>query len=558
MELLRTYQKKLSDNLGVLQKHLAAKESDDFHNIFIFCVSCACNFWIGIIWGATYLASGTNVAFLPPLIYSIVDVMSFAILYFFQKYRLFFSIQLWSVLVLPVILSIILGGLKDSGAVVMWSILAPAGAVICGSKKDITLYSVAFVCLFLLEGIRSTIGIMDATQYFRIDALPPVLTTPMLTFNILGPAVITIYLIIYKQRQALYYSNKLLTQNAVLSSALEDLKKAQSELVHSTKMASLGELIAGISHEINTPAGAILNALEEVKRYYLPLLDTTTRLLDKLDQAEQQSYMIACKQVVNFCQNNVQEFATSEVRSIARDMEEKVSILGGDNTRVICKNLATVGFNKDNIDSVIELLKSNYSEDIQNTLFDLGMSQLHIHNISIAISRIIRLVKALKIHSHTDNQSLIMTDLHEDINSTLIILQSKIKGHSIMVKQELQADLPKLHCYADQLNQVWTNLINNAIDSIQNKGTICIRARSDTKNIYVEVEDDGPGIAEHVKATLFTPYVTTKPKGVGTGLGLSISREIVLKHAGDISFTSQPGKTIFSVIIPINNKFVSE
>lgn len=342
-------------------------------------------------------------------------------------------------------------------------------------------------------------------------------------------------------------SSELVERNEKLTQTLDDLKKVQSQLVHSAKMAGLGELVAGVSHEINTPAGAIVNAIAEVKHGYTHLLSALTRVVQNLDASGHQRYDQACQVVINFNK----ELSTSEVRSIAKDLEAELQSLDYPDARSVSKNLAIVGFTKDNFGCLRDLLKTPDHTIIQQSLFDLGMSQTHVRNIQIAIGRIIHLVKALKLYSHSENNAFALSNLRDDINNTLIILHNKLKL-GVEVVREFD-EIPQVNCFADQLNQVWTNLINNAIDAMNGKGQIIIRLKNvSAHKIAVEVQDNGPGIPENIKHNLFTPYFTTKPKGIGTGLGLSISKEIVEKHKGLIDFDSKPGCTIFRVLLPID------
>jgi predicted CoA-binding protein len=142
-------------------------------------------------------------------------------------------------------------------------------------------------------------------------------------------------------------------------------------------------------------------------------------------------------------------------------------------------------------------------------------------------------------------------DIQEGLNNTVIMLRSKLK-EGVTVRREFDPNLPKIEAYGSELNQVWTNLIDNAIDAMDGKGEIILRTRYDDPWVTVEVEDTGPGIPEEIQSKLFSPFFTTKPVGKGTGLGLNISYKIVEKHGGDIKVYSHPGKTRFSVRLPKN------
>jgi signal transduction histidine kinase len=143
-------------------------------------------------------------------------------------------------------------------------------------------------------------------------------------------------------------------------------------------------------------------------------------------------------------------------------------------------------------------------------------------------------------------------DVHEGLDNTLVILQNKFKA-GISVRRDYAPELPTIHAYGSELNQVWTNILDNAADALDGRGEIVIRTRQDGEWVVVEIEDNGSGIPPEIQPRLFDPFFTTKRPGKGTGLGLDISYNIVVhKHRGDIKVTSQPGKTSFEIWLPIN------
>jgi len=167
-------------------------------------------------------------------------------------------------------------------------------------------------------------------------------------------------------------------------------------------------------------------------------------------------------------------------------------------------------------------------------------------------SRIAEIVKALKSYTYLDQAPTLSVDIHEGLDNTLVIMRSKLKP-GVTVHREYAKDLPTIQAYGSELNQVWTNLIDNAIDAMNGQGEITLRTSFDDQWISVEVEDQGQGIPEHILPHIFDPFYTTKPVGQGTGLGLNISYNIIVhKHKGQIEVSSQPGKTIFIVRLPRN------
>ena len=165
-------------------------------------------------------------------------------------------------------------------------------------------------------------------------------------------------------------------------------------------------------------------------------------------------------------------------------------------------------------------------------------------------TRISELVKAVKAYSYMDQPAMQEVDIHEGIESTLTILGHKLKGLNVV--RVFARDLPKIMAYGGELNQVWTNLIDNAVGALKGAGQITIRTRVDGDHVVVEIADDGGGIPPEIRNRIFEPFFTTKGVGTGTGLGLVITQRIVEeRHGGEIEFESRPGDTRFKVRLPI-------
>lgn len=276
--------------------------------------------------------------------------------------------------------------------------------------------------------------------------------------------------------------------------ALKQLQEAQLQLIQTEKMSSLGQLVAGIAHEINNPINFIHGNLE----YALEYIDVLFLILELYQK---------------------QGILTPEIEQIATEYD-------------------------------LEYIKT----DLPNLLQSMRVGTQRINSIIIS----------LRIFSRLDEAAIKEVDIHTGIDSTLMILQSRLKATS--QRQEIQViteygDLPEIECYAGQLNQVFMNLLANAIDALeeiaepQKDLKIWIKtARSGDDRIAIKIKDNGPGIAEETKARLFDPFFTTKPVGKGTGLGLSISYRIITdKHQGQLRCISQKGQgTTFIIFLPIH------
>ncbi len=170
-----------------------------------------------------------------------------------------------------------------------------------------------------------------------------------------------------------------------------------------------------------------------------------------------------------------------------------------------------------------------------------------VAEIGLGTGRIVELVKALKTYTYMDQAPVQSVDVREGLDNTLIILHNKLK-RGVTVIREYAEDLPVIQAYAGELNQVWTNIIDNAIDAMDGDGTLIVRARHEGRWVVVEIEDNGPGIPEENQSKIFDPFFTTKAPGEGTGLGLNISRNLIVqKHQGQMTVKSKPGSTCFAV-----------
>jgi len=175
-----------------------------------------------------------------------------------------------------------------------------------------------------------------------------------------------------------------------------------------------------------------------------------------------------------------------------------------------------------------------------------------LEEIGHGTTRITGIIKALKSYSYLDQAPVQSIDIHEGLDDTLVMLRSKLKT-GIQVRREYAEDLPRIEAYGSELNQVWTNIIDNAAGAMGGQGEIILRTYEEDTWVIVEIWDSGPGIPPEIQAEIFDPFFTTKPPGEGTGLGLNISYNIIVqKHRGQIAVDSKPGETRFVVKLPLS------
>jgi len=339
--------------------------------------------------------------------------------------------------------------------------------------------------------------------------------------------------------------------NSEIERALRELGAAQGQLIHSEKMAGLGMLVAGIAHEVNSPAAAVqglVDALQETVRrlskcahdlYQLGLPPQSVAAYFKLVDGLVPEMMSAPLSTSIEARQQVRRLKT--VLANASGVNEAASLL------------AEVGAIGERIAPDLRALAGDKSlVPLVGYLRELAFLARTAGTIRTAIGAIRRIVGALKRYSRLDEAPLERVDVHAGIEDTLIILSHQLKygEDGVTVRRSFGA-LPPISAYVGELNQVWTNLIHNAIQAMDGRGEILIETKVDKSAVEVAIQDSGPGIEPEVAARIFEPFFTTKAKGEGTGLGLSISARIVEKHGGTIRVDSQPGRTRFEVRLPI-------
>jgi two-component system, NtrC family, sensor kinase len=336
------------------------------------------------------------------------------------------------------------------------------------------------------------------------------------------------------------------TARAQAAQALHDLHQAEAHLVHSEKMAALGQLIAGVAHEINTPIGAIKSSGRNISEALDSALLELPGLLDELDT----EHRLHFSNLLRRASQPKPVLSTREERAIVREVTEKLEALGLGQARHRAGLLVQLQSYTD-VDAMLPLLRHRAVDRILDTAHGIATITTNADNINTAVDRVAKIIFALKSFSRFGGvQVWTESDLREGLETVLTIYQNQIK-HGIELVRNFE-DLPPVRCLPDEINQVWTNLVHNALQAMDHSGNLTLGLRRDGDNALVSVTDTGCGMTPEVRARIFDAFFTTKPAGEGTGLGLDIVRKIIEKHGGKIDVTSEVGRgSTFTVSLPI-------
>ena len=341
-------------------------------------------------------------------------------------------------------------------------------------------------------------------------------------------------------------------KNQVLEETLNQLNEMHNQLIIQEKMASLGKLSAGMAHELNNPAASAQRGAAQLQATFSKWQGVQLRMAELKLEKRQVDRVLELDEIAKERGRkpaDLNAITRSDREAVVESWLQERDI---DTAGEVVPALVSLGYDEGDLEALAMVFTGPQFAVVVDWLsFKYAIYSL-VSEIGLGTGRIVELVKALKTYTYMDQAPVQSVDVREGLDNTLIILHNKLKT-GVTVVREYADDLPVIEAYASELNQVWTNIIDNAIDAMDGEGTLVVRARQEDQWVVVEIEDDGPGIPEEYQSKIFDPFFTTKGTGEGTGLGLNISRNLVVqKHRGQISLKSEPGSTSFSVRLPMD------
>lgn len=478
-----------------------------------------------LIWGGISLSLGKTMSSLIPFGYVFLTAINLLILYKYDWFVFVRSLQTAASILLPFIFQWCLGGFFASGGVMIWSLVSASASLSYSSRNEGVFWIIIYVILISISGVYDHQFMMwFPAEIHKNDSIALLSTN----FGLVSLIIFVLFIFFLRENQKAYNT----------------IEANQQELIKSSKMAVIGQLSANIAHEINTPLGSIKSLAQEslgsgitIARYLFEL----QKLLDP-HQWNELIQFILCHELER------SYISTKEKRALRQSLEHELTQLGYTHAHTLAQQLCQI-----NIYAMPNRLKSippQHFPEVSQLLHLIFMAEKNNNNITIASEKVSTIVRSLKMYIHTNDVAHPATiKLRESIETVLMIYQSQLK-QGVSVQLQIDENIEVLG-FADQISQVWTNLIVNACQAMNYQGELIIAAQKTDQGVIVSVEDTGSGIPIEIQPKIFEPLFTTKPIGEGSGLGLDIIKNIVTQHHGKIYFQSELGKgTIFFVELP--------
>lgn len=342
---------------------------------------------------------------------------------------------------------------------------------------------------------------------------------------------------------------------AVLHWVMSRLTQNEALLHQQEKMAALGTMSAGLAHELNNPAAAAQRSASELNKTLLKLQILTHQIEARAFEQGHVDWLDGFMKEASRRFSSPVRLGTLEKIEMVDQLQAWLEANNVESAWEFAPSMVNFCWNVDEL----EKLKESPCFDLAVQWLGIGCMTIGLlSEVQQATGRLTQIVQAMKSYTYLDQAPLLEVDVHEGLENTLVIMQHKLK-QGVTVKREYSPDLPRIEAYASELNQVWTNIIDNAVDAMNGRGEIVLRTYREEGNVVVEIIDSGPGIPPEIQSRIYDPFFTTKPPGKGTGLGLHISHDIIAnRHHGLLSVESKPGRTKFKAVLPIQMRGAGE
>lgn len=479
----------------------------------------------GVLWGVICLTIDKPFQSIIPFGYIILTSINVFLFLRFRRFFLAHSFQTFISLLLPFFLQWSLGGFYESGGVGIWALLALASSLSYTNKNNSLLWLLAFLVLSIFSGIFDA----EFSSFFRIGKMQE---SQAVVFVIMNTTIVSLLIFVL----IIFYVD----QN---NSSYHKVIAAQAFLEESAKLSVLGQLSAGIAHEINTPLGAIRALAQENSAVYKGFMERMRALCKNLTDDEFEAFI----SLYNESENSFNPHSPKEAREIRKNLEASLDQIGIEKSHLIARKLQEIQINSLN-DPLVILSKSAEFKKIIELLNELKSLKINNAVINLSVDKASRTVKALKLFMHSEeNKTNESFSLQESMETILTIYSNELKN-GIEVEFNAVNFNQLIRGHQDSINQVWANLIVNACQAMNFKGKLVINCEQIEGNFsLISIEDNGPGIPELIQPRIFSPFFSTKEKGIGSGVGLSIVQQIIKREGGEIWFESseQKGTTFF-------------
>jgi signal transduction histidine kinase len=337
----------------------------------------------------------------------------------------------------------------------------------------------------------------------------------------------------------------------ILRTVTSRLRSTESALIQNEKMAALGTLAAGLAHELNNPAAAITRSAAQLHDALAEREKLAAQLHSLATDQNQQESLGALQEAMAERETTAPVHDPLALSEQEDELHEWLEDHGVGEDWELASELVASGWDGDELEGVAERFSPTQLPVVVRWLGASSSVYGLLEEVGKSAEAMSEIVKAVKTYSYLDQAPIQEVDVIESLENTLVLLRPRIDA-GISIARDYADDVPRIEAYGSELNQVWTNLIDNAIDAIEGRGELTLRAFTTGSVVTVDVIDDGPGIPGEIQPRIFEPFFTTKAPGVGTGLGLHIAYNIVVhRHRGQLQVASKPGETRLRVELPI-------